>query len=412
MGKVRILIVFILTNWLIDGWLPARLFSQITHHASLQMNDRLAIPFEINYQPGKHPLLNIINGQEVIEMKFTKEKGDSVFMEFPEIAGQIIFHKATLNGRWNNLNKLNSASYPLIFYPVEPGRNTRFDFPLDAVSPSFAGIYDVTFSDSEGDSKAIGMFEQAGSSVCGTFRTETGDYRYLSGGVFNGSMKLSCFDGVHAFLFEAHLDSSESVLLHGDFYSGSKYHASWIGRFNPYAQLSPANTLSWAKDSLSELVIRIKTTRGKEKTLDKNYFAGTPTVIQIMGTWCPNCLDESKYFIELSTRKPFSDVRFVAVGFENGLSDKDKLKRLRKYQKKMRFTYRLFLGGGASTKDAQAVFNQLNGVFAFPTTIYLDKSARIIQVNSGFDGPATGLFYTKLQEETEELLLKLLRTDE
>ena len=187
---------------------------------------------------------------------------------------------------------------------------------------------------------------------------------------------------------------------------------SWIGRFNPNAQLSPANTLSWAKDSLSELVIRLKTTRGKEKTLDKNYFAGTPTVIQIMGTWCPNCLDESKYFIELSTRKPFSDVRFVAVGFENGLSDKDKLKRLRKYQKKMQFTYPLFLGGSASTKDAQAVFNQLNGVFAFPTTIYLDKSGRIIQVNSGFDGPATGLFYTKLQEETEELLLKLLRTDE
>jgi hypothetical protein len=105
-------------------------------------------------------------------------------------------------------------------------------------------------------------------------------------------------------------------------------------------------------------------------------------------------------------------MRFIGVGFEHGSSDKDRIARLKKYQKKMGFTYPVYLGGGASTKDAHTVFNQLNGVFSFPTTIFLDKKGRIVQVNSGFDGPATGVFYKSMQEETERLLLKLLQADE
>ena len=319
-------------------------------------------------------------------------------MEFPEIAGRIIFHEQTLSGRWINLNKSNATSYPFQFYPVAEGVDPRFDSRLDLVCPIFEGTYDVIFTDSEGDAQAIGIFKQQGSKIAGTFRTETGDYRYLAGGFFNGVMKLSCFDGVHAFLFEAAMDTDDSTVMRGNFYSGSKYHATWTGVLNPSANQTPPNAISWPTESLAALNITIKTNRGKEKTLDTDFFYGKPSVIQLMGTWCPNCLDESKYFIELSKQGSFKNIRFIAVGFEHGNSDKDRMARLKKYQKKMGYTYPLYLGGGASTKEAHAVFNQLNGVFSFPTTIFLDKKGRIVQVNSGFDGPATGVFYKLMQE--------------
>ena len=412
MGKVHILILFIFNSWLGSSVDWAQGNPAIHYHAVLQLNDRRAIPFEVTYTAGKHPSLSIHNGEERIDLRFLVEKNDSIYMEFPEIAGKIIFHKQTLSGRWINLNKSNATSYPFQFYPVAEGVDPRFDSRLDLVCPIFEGTYDVIFTDSEGDAQAIGIFKQQGSKIAGTFRTETGDYRYLAGGVFNGFMKLSCFDGVHAFLFEAALDADDSTVMRGNFYSGSKYHATWTGVLNPNATLTPPNAISWPNEPLAALNITIKNKRGKEKILDTEFFHGKPSVIQLMGTWCPNCLDESNYFIELSKQSSFKDIRFIGVGFEHGNSDKDRMARLKKYQKKMGFTYSLYLGGGASTKDAHAVFNQLNGVFSFPTTIFLDKKGRIVQVNSGFDGPATGVFYKSMQEETERLLLKLLQADE
>ena len=412
MGKVHILILFVFNSWLVSSVDWAQGNPEIRYHAVLQLNDRRATPFEVTYTAGKQPSLSIHNGEERIDLRFLVEKNDSIYMEFPEIAGKIVFHKQTLSGRWINLNKSNPTSYPFLFYTVAEGIDHRFDLPPDLAAPIFEGIYDVIFTDSEGDAQAIGIFKQQGSKIEGTFRTETGDYRYLSGGFFNGVMKLSCFDGVHAFLFEAAMDADDSTVMRGNFFSGSKYHATWTGVLNPNAKLTPSNAISWPTESLAALNITIKTNRGKEKTLSTDFFHGKPSVIQLMGTWCPNCLDESKYFIELSKQSSFKDIRFIAVGFENGNSDKDRMARLKKYQKKMGFTYPVYLGGGASTKDAHAVFNQLNGVFSFPTTIFLDKKGRIVQVNSGFDGPATGVYYKSMQEETERLLLKLLQADE
>lgn len=412
MRKVHILILFFFNFWFTNSINWAQGNSTITYHASLQLNDRRSIPFEVTYVSGKQPLLYIHNGEELIKLCFLFEKKDSIYMEFPEIAGKIIFHKKSLCGRWMNLNKLNATSYPFNFYPVAKGIDARFDAMLDLDAPSFEGVYDVVFTDTEGTTSAIGIIKQQSGKLEGTFRTETGDYRYLSGGVYDGVMKLSCFDGVHTFLFEATIDSKDSSVIFGDFYSGSKYHATWYGKLNLNAKQKEANEISWSTEPLAALRITVKTKPRKKKILDTDFFYGKPTVIQLMGSWCPNCLDESKYFIELSKQESFRDIRFIGIGFENGSSDKDRLTRLNNYRKKMGFTYPLYLGGGASTKDAHALFNQLNGVFSFPTTVFLDKKGRIVQVNSGFDGPATGTYFNDLKAETERLLLKLLQADE
>ena len=62
--------------------------------------------------------------------------------------------------------------------------------------------------------------------VTGTFLTETGDYRYLEGVVDGDSLKLSCFDGSHAFLFHAALDQDS---FRGRFWSGTHWDRA-LGR--------------------------------------------------------------------------------------------------------------------------------------------------------------------------------------
>ena len=72
------------------------------------------------------------------------------------------------------------------------------------------GIWETIFSkDSEEDRYiAKGIFKQEGSKVTGTFRTTTGDYRYLEGVMDGNQMQLSTFDGAHAFLFTATVSDS------------------------------------------------------------------------------------------------------------------------------------------------------------------------------------------------------------
>lgn len=383
------------------------LFCQTSYHAELQLNDRLSLPFEVVYHEDKSPKLTVVNGEERIDLRFMLERKDSMYFEFPEIAGRMVFHKTNRKGYWLNLNKTLSAKIPFQFYAAEsPVYNVRLDLMLDSLPQVFSGTYDVLFTDANGTEKAIGIFQQNGAQIAGTFRTETGDYRFLSGGVVEGTMRLSCFDGVHAFLFEAQMTSSGG--LSGTFYSGMRYQASWTGVRNPNAELTSPYSISRPLTERAPLILEVKNSKGKKRTLDQRFFQGKPSVVQIMGTWCPNCLDETRYFMSLKEKDDFKSVRFVMVGFENGANDQDRLQRLKKYARKMALNYGFFLGGEASTKQAGIVFNALNGVYSFPTTLFLNKQGEIVQVHSGFDGPGTGIHFTHLQQSTEALLRKLL----
>jgi thiol-disulfide isomerase/thioredoxin len=383
------------------------LFSQTSFHAELQLNDRLSLPFEVVYHEDKGPKLTVVNGEERIDLRFLLEKKDSMFFEFPEIAGQLVFHKTERKGYWLNLNKTLPTKTPFQFHAAQsPAHNVRLDLRLDSLPQVFNGTYDVLFTDTNGSEKAIGIFQQNGAQIEGTFRTETGDYRFLSGGVVNGTMRLSCFDGVHAFLFEAQATTGNG--LSGTFYSGMRYQAAWTGVLNPNAELTSPYSISRPLTERAPLILEVKNFRGKKRTLDQRFFQGKPSVVQIMGTWCPNCLDETRYFMDLKEKDDFKSVRFVMVGFENGANDKDRLQRLKKYARKIDLNYGFYLGGEASTKQAGIVFSALNGVYSFPTTLFLNGKGEIVQVHSGFDGPGTGVHFTHLQQTTEALLRKLL----
>lgn len=376
------------------------------YHAELQMNDKRVIPFTVYYEGSEIPILKIINGKETIELKHLFSKNDSLHFEFPQIAGKIVFSKTSLRGYWVNLNKTNPLIFPFSFYK-SVHNSIHLDQEIDSNINLFMGTYSVTFNDDTGTEPAIGIFNQSSNNeVHGTFRTETGDYRFLCGGAVNGLLRLSCFDGVHAFLFE--LSISDSGELSGDFYSGAKYHATIQGKKNEFAGLRSPYEISFPIVKNDKLSIVVINSKGKKTKLNYKNFKGKPTIIQIMGSWCPNCLDETQYFQSIKSQPQFKNLNIYGVSFENGIDTKNKLERMMKFAQKTHINYPVFLGGGASAKEASQVFHQLNGIYSFPTTLYLNKKGEIIKVHSGFDGPGTGLYYEAFKKDTEKLLLELL----
>jgi hypothetical protein len=72
------------------------------------------------------------------------------------------------------------------------------------VITSIDGHWSVLFADEDGEEESRGEFVQtADGQVRGTFLTPTGDFRFLEGSFTAGVLRLSTFDGAHAFLFEA-----------------------------------------------------------------------------------------------------------------------------------------------------------------------------------------------------------------
>ena len=91
-----------------------------------------------------------------------------------------------------------------------------------------SGRWAVTFTSDVGKPEAaVGEFTQSGDAVSGTFLAETGDHRFLAGQMQGDELYLSTFDGAHAFLYKAKVDSDGA--LAGDFWVGTAHHET-LGR--------------------------------------------------------------------------------------------------------------------------------------------------------------------------------------
>ena len=129
-----------------------------------------------------------------------------------------------LEGVWTKERGDSVAMVPFTMTNVESA-NDRFDTIEDAGEPAaFAGTWSVDFETS--DDLAVGTFTVDEHQLAtGTFLTTTGDYRYLAGRVDGNLMRLSYFNGEHAYLFHARMKDDGSI--EGDLWVGNWSHESF-----------------------------------------------------------------------------------------------------------------------------------------------------------------------------------------
>ncbi len=134
----------------------------------------------------------LLNGSERFELKGITTRNDSVFIPVDiydaTLAARIVNGK-TLSGAF----KRNGATDQGIPFSAEAGKKYRFfEQPVQA-GVSLHGKWDVLIG--KGGNKTVGVFEQHGSKLTGTFLTTTGDYRYFEGSVRGDEFFLSAFSG-------------------------------------------------------------------------------------------------------------------------------------------------------------------------------------------------------------------------
>jgi thiol-disulfide isomerase/thioredoxin len=368
----------------------------------------LPFNFEVVYK-GKRPLIIMRNGEERIVIDEINIRGDSVTFKMPvfDTEFKVLYVRDGFEGVWIN-NYRNSMNR--LRFKAEYGESRRFISEQGAFDPVFEGKWEVTFSPgSPESSKAIGVFHHQEQSdlVTGTFLTETGDYRFLEGVKHNNQLMLSAFDGSHAFLFTA--EYNDGKIVDGKFYSGSHWVENWEAVRNDDFKLSAADSITQLREGSGKLAFSFSDSDGKRVSLEDKKFENRAVIVQIMGSWCPNCMDESRYLAEVYRKHNSEGLEIIGLAFEK-TSDPEKARlQVARMKQRLQLPYPVLVTGHTGKESASRVFNSLSGITAFPTTIFLDRNHKIKKIHTGFSGPATGLEFEKFKKETEELIMELTR---
>jgi thiol-disulfide isomerase/thioredoxin len=369
----------------------------------IQLNDSTQLPFYFNavYTNGKLGI-EISNADEHILVDEVFVSTDSLIFKMPVFDSEFRCKNyfGSLKGVWINHAR---KDHQVLSFSAKQELRPNY---LKTGTEGLDGKWEVTFSPGKADSsKAIGLFKQDHSRLSGTFLTETGDYRYLEGRVGTSMIQLSCFDGSHAYLFRAVLKSGK---LEGDFYSGATGYEKWLGVRNEHFQLRNPDSLTFLRKGFDRIDFSFKNSSGHTVSLRDSKFRNKVVIIQIMGSWCPNCMDETKYLAGLYEKYQPQGIEIEALAFERTSDQIKAYENLSRLKKRFGADYEFLVTGLNGSAQASQALPMLNAVMAFPTTIYIDKKGRVRKVYTGFSGPATGIYYDKFKEETDLFVSKLL----
>ena len=376
---------------------------------------RLRFGLELSDDP--RPQAFLINGLERIAIPVVEARGaDAWLLSMPHYDSTLLVRRrgSGLEGEWTKVRG--------------PGLETRMVFGAelaataqarDASGPEPAapeasggassepvlGRWSVAFADSE--APAVGVFDAGPSgAVLGTFLTELGDYRFLAGDFDGQQLELSCFDGAHAFLFRASLEPDGT--LSGDFWSRDTWHETWTAQRDEEAQVANPFELSAWTGAVPLADLAFPDLDGRLRSLDDEAFAGRVRLIQLFGSWCPNCHDEAPYLVELDRRYRARGLSILGLAFElTGDLERD-TRQVQRFKERYGVEYPILVAGIADKQDASKRFPLLDRVRAYPTTIFLDSAGVVRQVHTGFSGPATGPEHELLRASFESLIEELL----
>lgn len=375
---------------------------------SLNSTNNLRFQFTIQ-KVEKEYVFAVLNGEEQINMIHPRVERDSLVLEFPLFNSIMVLKRhdtEKLKGYWLNLNK--GANYTI---PCELnfGYTNRFPSKITSLNvlqtANFDGKWECFFDPGTPDAyKAVGIFTQDNTKIEGTFLTETGDYRFLEGNVLGDSLYLSCFDGSHAFLFTGRISPSG---IDGKFYSGKHWKTSWTATKNETFKLTDPDSLTHLLDT-ARVRFSFKDLNGNDFHFPNERYDNKVTIIQIMGTWCPNCMDETRFYADLYAKYHAKGLEIISIGYEIGTDFLAQAESIKRLKNRLNIDYTLLVGGSANKNLASTHFSMLNQITSFPTTIVVGKDGLVRKIHTGFNGPGTGKFYEDYTRETVDLIEKLL----
>ncbi|HEV1284135.1 MAG TPA: TlpA disulfide reductase family protein [Bryobacteraceae bacterium] len=271
--------------------------------------------------------------------------------------------------------------------------------------PSIAGLWVIPVKSDKGESAWQFIVRQSGPEVTAAILRIDGDTGALQGTFRDGKFVLSHFSGARPSLFQVKLlaDGSLDILQDGKTKLTATRSAEARAKGLP-EPTDPSKHTS-VKDPTKPFSFAFNDLNGNPVTNEDARFQGKVVLINIAGSWCPNCHDEAPFLVALYQKYHERGLEIVALSFEEADQWNDPV-RLRAFVKKYGIEYTVLMAG--DWEQAGNKLPQMANFNAWPTTFFIGRDGLVRGAHAGFPSSGSGELFTKAKEEFEARVEKLL----
>jgi len=374
---------------------------------------------EVTKQAGGTLQATLINATDRQPFNSAEWNNGTLTLRMNYYDGVLTLHTAAtgMEGEYSRLTSKGMVHIPLSLAPRQqpaPGKQWT--------GPSLTGDWIFTWPSENGAEKTTRASFQQQTDMSGPDRVPvTGTIQPVSGdtGLLHGVVSttpegrthfhLSRFDGIHVMAIDGDFQPDGSlkgqqggIKALEDF---TAVRATDAKTANPNAL---AETLTHVKDPSEPFRFSGIDASGKTVTQDSPEFKGKPLIVDIFGTWCPNCHDEAPALEKLYQKYHNEGLEIVGLAYEYVDDTPRNLKQIAIYREKFGITFPLLLSGTTDEGQIAKTLPQLVGFGAFPTSIFVDREGHVRQILAGFTGPSTGEKYQEVQQRMDELAREIV----
>ncbi len=373
----------------------------------LQNQDEVALKLELKVE-GEQVIGTILNGDERVTSTSGSFDGSNLKLKFD-------YYDAVLEGGFARREIIGTITrtwkqqkLARTFKMWKGG--AKMIIPAAAEGKDLSGEWDMKVGEGEKQRLWRLLLTQKDSTLTGTILTPSGDWGTMTGEFAYGKMQVTRFDVINARLLRAQLNAQgqlEGMVDLGQGDAPRKVIAERVSATAPVATQNtkvqnPTEPFKFAGIDLTGKTIDATDPRFKNKVI----------VIEITGTWCPNCYDEAPLLKDMYARYQAQGLEVVGLSFEYTGDTKRDLEQVKIFNQKHGIPYLMLLGGSTENDDIAQKLPQLVNFGAYPTTLFIGRDGLVKKIHAGFDGPATGERHTRLKAEFEETVKELLKGGE
>jgi peroxiredoxin len=271
--------------------------------------------------------------------------------------------------------------------------------------PPIAGVWIVQAKGNKGEKAWRFIARESHGEVRATILRVDGDTGTLTGSFRGDRYVLSHFSGARPLLLEVvpHADGTLTLRQNGrtelTAVRDSDPRAAEIGE-----PADPAEHTT-VRDPDAPFAFSFPDLSGRQISNTDAQFAGKVVLVNISGSWCPNCHDEAPFLAALYRKYHDRGLEIVTLSFE----DSEQLAnptRLRAFIDSYGLQYTVLLAGEPEQVNERVP--QAVNLNAFPTTFILGRDGRVRGTHAGFPSPGSGEFYTLAEHSVSVEIERLL----
>ena len=355
-------------------------------------------PFEISATSGTLEG-SFFNGDRRITSTEARLEGSSLTLRFAQYASslELTVKDGALSGVYRR-----ARGEPL---PVRAVRAGTGPAAAPGTAPGIEGTWVVQAKSNKGEIAWRFIARQQGADVEATILRVDGDTGTLSGGWRGDRFVLSHFSGARPLRLEVvpQTDGTLTLSQNGQppltAARAAEARAAAIG-----APTDPA-LHTRMKDPSEPFRFSFPDMQGQIVSYTDARFRGKVVLVNISGSWCPNCHDEAPFLAALYKRYRASGLEIVTLSFEEA-DQLSTLSRLKAFNATYGIEHTVLVPGEPDELNDKVP--QAENLNAFPTTFVLGRDGRVRAVHAGFPSPGSGAFYTKAEREVTDLVERLL----